>query len=316
MTLMWDRNTTVNNGSNKSLEATVVISTKNRCEELRVALDSCLNQTGKHRILVVNDGSEDSTQQVLRDAYSIATVVNHAISTGLVVARNIAARLAEGDVIVSIDDDASFTTSGILLKVLREFEDPRIGAVAIPYVDVNRDGVERQRTPDESNVWVTDRFIGTAHAVRKDVFLKLGGYREFLFHQGEESDFCIRLLDAGYFVRLGNSDRINHFESPKRDTRRMDLYGRRNDVLFAVLNVPWPWFPLHLMSVTIKGMWFGLRIGRPIRMLQGLIFGYASGIKYWSQRKPVSTKTYRLFRRLRKETAVALEVAYAELGQR
>jgi glycosyltransferase involved in cell wall biosynthesis len=316
MTAMLDRNTALNNDTNKSLEATVVISTKNRCEELRVALDSCLSQTGDHRILVVNDGSEDSTQQVLVDNYPSATVVNHAISTGLVVARNLAARVAEGDVIFSIDDDASFTTSRIITTVLREFEDPRIGAVAIPYADINRDGVERQRTPDESDVWVTDRFIGTAHAVRKDVFLKLGGYREFLFHQGEESDFCIRLLEAGYFVRLGNSDRIDHYESPKRDTKRMDLYGRRNDVLFAVLNVPWPWFPLHLISVTIKGIWFGLRIGRPLRMLQGLVFGYASGLKYWSQRKPVSPKTYRLFRRLRKDKAVALDAAYSELGQR
>ena len=84
--------------------------------------------------------------------------------------------------------------------------------------------VVRQRAPDPSAVWVTDRFIGTAHAVRRDVFLACGGYREFLVHQGEEGDFCIRMLAGGHHVRLGNSDPIHHFESPRRDFRRMDYY--------------------------------------------------------------------------------------------
>ncbi len=211
-----------------------------------------------------------------------------------------------GDVIFSIDDDAAFTSQRIVQQVLAEFNDPRVGAVAIPYADVNRDGMERQRTPDQLQIWVTDRFIGTAHAVRRDVFLKLGGYREFFFHQGEESDFCIRMLDAGYVVRLGNSDRIDHFESPKRDTKRMDLYGRRNDVLFAVLNVPWPWLPVHLVSVTIKGLLFGFKVGRPWRMLQGLLMGYRDAFRYRSHRRAVSVKTYLTFRRLRKEQAVPI----------
>ncbi len=83
-----------------------------------------------------------------------------------------------------------------------------------------------QSPPNTSGTWITDTFIGTAHALRRDIFLKLGGYRDHLVHQGEESDFCIRMLDAGYLVRLGRSDPINHWESPKRDLRRMDFYGR------------------------------------------------------------------------------------------
>jgi hypothetical protein len=39
----------------------------------------------------------------------------------------------------------------------------------------------------------------------------------------------------------------------------MDLYGRRNDVLFAWHNVPMPYFPAHLLGVTINGLRFGVR---------------------------------------------------------
>lgn len=289
-----------------AIKASIVVSTKNRKDDLRNTLTSCLEQSGAVETIVIDDGSSDGTSEMLASEFPSLTVIRHDPSTGYIVARNEGALQAAGEIIVSIDDDAVFTTSNVIQQTIAEFNDPRVGAVAIPYADVNRDGVERQRTPDASSVFVTDRFIGTAHAIRRDVFLRLNGYREFFFHQGEESDFCIRMLDAGSFVRLGNSDRIDHFESPKRDTTRMDLYGRRNDLLFAVLNVPWPWLPLHLASVTVRGLLFGFKVGRPLRMLQGLLMGYRDAFRYRTHRRAVSVKTYLTFRRLRKTKAIPL----------
>jgi GT2 family glycosyltransferase len=289
-----------------AIKATIVVSTKNRKDDLRNTLTSCLEQSGAVETIVIDDGSSDGTSEMLASEFPSLTVIRHHQSTGYIVARNEGAMQAAGEIIVSIDDDAVFTTSNVIQQTIAEFHDPRVGAVAIPYADINRDGVERQRTPDASRVFVTDRFIGTAHAIRRDVFLQLDGYREFFFHQGEESDFCIRMLDAGSFVRLGNSDRIDHFESPKRDTQRMDLYGRRNDILFAVLNVPFVCLVPHLLGVTLKGLWFGMKIGRPVRMARGLLFGYFSAFRYCMHRRPVSLKGYGLFRRLRKEGVVEL----------
>lgn len=291
----------VADGHDKQLVATIVVSTKNRKDDLRVALGSCVSQVGEVELIVIDDGSTDGTAEMVAIEFPRALVIRRDFSGGYIAARNQGAGVAKGDVIFSIDDDARFTSPYVVTQTLADFNDPRIGAVAIPYSDVNRDGVERQRTPTTDGIFVTDRFVGTAHAVRRDVFLGLGGYREAFFHQGEESDYCIRMLDAGYFVRLGSADRIDHFESPKRDTRRMDIYGRRNDVLFAVLNVPWPWLPLHLLSVTLKGLWFGVRVGRPLRMLRGVCIGYIDAIRNWQERRAVSVATYRLFRRLRKE---------------
>lgn len=293
----------------KTRAATIVVTTKNRKDDLRGALASCSAQVGDFELLVIDDGSTDGTCEMVVAEFPNAVVIRNELSTGYIAARNRAGRLAKGCILFSIDDDAVFTSPHAVAQTLAEFNDPRIGAVAIPYADVNRDGVERQRAPSADGFFVSDRFVGTAHAVRKDLFLKLGGYREAFFHQGEESDYCIRMLDAGYFVRLGNADRIDHFESPKRDTRRMDIYGRRNDILFATLNVPWPWLPLHLLSVTIKGAWFGIRIGRPLRMLHGICIGYLDAFKYRHDRRPVSVASYQLFRRLRKSGAISIEEA-------
>jgi GT2 family glycosyltransferase len=173
-----------------------------------------------------------------------------------------------------------------------------------------------QRAPDLEEVWITDSFIGTAHALRRDIFLKLGGYREDLIHQGEESDYCIRLLEAGFCVRLGNADPVCHFESPRRDFRRMDFFGGRNNILFAWYNVPWPHLPLHLAATTINGFRTGLRNRRLLRKVYGIAAGYRDCLVSFQKRSPVSVPVYRLSRRLKKRGPATLQSAEALLASR
>jgi glycosyltransferase involved in cell wall biosynthesis len=297
----------------RSLSATIVITSKNRDDDLRTALASCMRQIPIPEVVVIDDGSTDGTSEMVRREFSAVRYTRHGESTGYIVARNLAATLATGDVIVSIDDDAEFSSPHCVRQTLADFDGDRIGAVAIPYSDVNKDPAEHQRSPDPSQTFITDRFIGTAHAVRRDVFLELGGYRELFFHQGEEGDYCARMMDAGYFVKLGNADQIHHFESPKRDFRRMDLFGRRNDVLFAWLNVPTLFLPVHLAGILFNGMRFGFRVGRPARMAYGLALGVASSFRYWAARAPVSKQCYRLLRRIRKNGPQPLDQAVDSL---
>ena len=110
----------------------------------------------------------------------------------------------------------------------------------------------------------------------------------------------LRMLDAGFIVRIGNGDMIHHFESPRRDFRRMDCYGRRNDILFAWYNVPWVDFPVHLLGTSVVGMRLGFQRGRPWRMAVGLCMGYSSIFHELWKRKAVSRQTYRLHQRLKR----------------
>jgi glycosyltransferase involved in cell wall biosynthesis len=126
----------------------------------------------------------------------VLRLIRHEVSAGYIVRRNEGARLAKGDVIFSLDDDAVFSSPFVVEQTLRDFSHPRIGAVAIPYIEPHKANKEMQRAPTREDVWITASYIGTAHAVRRDVFLALGGYREHLVHQGEEGDFCLRMLAA------------------------------------------------------------------------------------------------------------------------
>jgi glycosyltransferase involved in cell wall biosynthesis len=281
-------------------EATVVITTKNRKDDLRKALASALMQDAHPRVLVIDDGSTDGTGDMLRREFPEVQMDRVEQSRGLIVQRNRGAALAQTPFIVSIDDDAVFSTPRVVSQTLAEFQDSRIGAVAIPYLNVNQDKLVRQMAPEERGIYVTGSYIGTAHALRRELFLNLGGYREFLFHQGEEEDYCIRMLAAGYVVRLGRADPIHHFESPKRDYRRWDIFGRRNNVLFVWCNVPLVHLPMRLLGTTFNGIRIGVRVRRLRRMLHGLFLGYLQIPRYWRQRRPVPTACYRLHRMLLK----------------
>jgi glycosyltransferase involved in cell wall biosynthesis len=290
-----------------SADVTVIITTKNRKDDLRKAVASALMQDARPRVLVIDDGSTDGTSEMIRSEFPTVQLERVEQSRGLIVQRNHGATLAKTPFIVSIDDDAVFSTPHIISRTIAEFGDSRIGAVAIPFIDVNYGPGVKQLAPDERDIYVTALYIGTAHAVRRELFVKLGGYREFLFHQCEEQDYCIRMLAAGYFVRLGRADPIHHFESPKRDFRRRDLYGRRNNVLFAWCNVPLVYLPVHLPATTFNGIRAGIRLKRFWRMNYGLLMGYGAMFQYWRERRAVPIRVYRAFRRMSQKVLRLLE---------
>jgi glycosyltransferase involved in cell wall biosynthesis len=296
------------------LKPTVVITSKDRRDDLRRALASCMRQTAEPEILVIDDGSSDGTAEMVRREFPTVRLLRDETSKGLIVQRNRGASRASGDVIISIDDDADFPSSDTIAHTLREFTDPRIGAVAIPFVNVNYSDEVLQRAPPGDSVMVTSAYIGTAHAVRRDVFLQLGGYREYLFHQGEEEDFCIRMLNAGFVVRLGSANPIHHYESPNRSRWRMDVYGARNKVLFSWYNVPMPHLLMHLPAVILNRLVYGIRTGRLWRSVVGISKGLAGCVREAGGRRPVRPETYRAFRRLRTSSNVFIADIERELA--
>lgn len=280
------------------MKATVVIATKNRMECLQRAIRSVLSQTLFSELIVIDDGSTDETSRMITKEFPDVILFSHKISKGYISRRNESALLATGEFIFSIDDDAEFSTPYVMEQTLKDFSNSRVGAVAIPYIEPHKDDVLLQKAPDQEGVWCIDRFIGTAHAVRRDLFLKLGGYRENLIHQGEEGDFCIRMLDSGFFVRLGNSDPIIHHESPKRCYKRMDYYGCRNSILFLWQNAPLRFLPLYMLGTTWNCLKWTLIPARLMTRIKGLCSGFLSS--FMAQRKPVSVKTFQIWRSLGK----------------
>jgi glycosyltransferase involved in cell wall biosynthesis len=292
---------------------TIVIITKNRKEELVPAIESSLAQTAAAEVLVLDDASTDGTPELVRERFPQVHYERTSESFGYIVQRNRGAAIAKTPVIVSIDDDAAFPSPRTVEQTLAEFDHPRIGAVAIPYINVLKDETVNQKAPDDRRIYLRDSFVGTAHALRRDLFLGLGGYREMHVHQGEEGDFAIRMLEAGYVVRAGFADPIHHFESPKRDLTRLFRFNARNCILFAWHNVPMPYAPGRIAGGTVNLLRHGVGRGYPRATWDGLRAGYAEVLQGKVRREPVQRRTYRLHRWLQKNGPAPLEQVEPDL---
>jgi GT2 family glycosyltransferase len=292
------------------IRASIVIPSCNRVDELRALIRSCLNQTVPVEIIVVDDAANDEIERMIRVGFSGVRYFRLGKSKGPAFQRNRGIQLATHEIVFPVDDDSLFISRHTIEQTLAEFDHPRIGAVGIPYVNINHDARVLQSAPRDGAIHVTYGFVGAAHAVRRDVFLKVGGFREHFFYMGEESDLCLRMLRDGYVTRLGNADPIHHLESPRRNMKRASFSGRRNDIRFAWHNVPLPDFPWHLAGTTFNGFRAALTQGCFASMVSGTAAGYADLFRRWHERDPVSRRTYRLHRALKKRTLKLEEIEW------
>jgi len=286
---------------------TIAIVTRNRREELARALRSALGQEGATEVLVVDDGSTDGTAQLVREEFPAARLLAFDHPAGIAVRRNDATEAARGDVILSIDDDAVFTSATTVQDTLRDFDHPRVAAVAIPYVDVKVSPEEHQRAPRPDGRWATAVFRATSYAIRREVLREVGGFGGYIFHQGEEWDLALRMLDAGHLIRLGRAQPIHHLTSPSRSVPVMDLYGRRNELLISWMYFPLPWNLVYMLGYAAQGVLHGVRVDRPGVMLRGI----GSGLRACATtpRRPLGRRAWQLERRMRRAGAVTVDEA-------
>lgn len=295
------------------MQASVVITTRNRKDELRNALASTLLQTAPAEVIVIDDASTDGTADMVGAEFPGVQLHRSEVARGLIVQRNFAAELARSPIIVSLDDDAVFTSPHTLAQTIAAFDHPRVGAVTIPFIDVGHRPDVIGVAPDRRSIYIAGTYIGAAHAVRRELFLRLGGYRGYLFQYAEERDFCVRMLNAGYVTRLGTADVVHHFLSPKRQHSRGYIFRARSFLLYPWYNAPTLYLPFHFAAAAFNMMKFGLRERHPIWTAWGIIRGCAASIHELPRRRPVTTRTYLLSQELMRRGCMPLTEAEGRL---
>jgi GT2 family glycosyltransferase len=227
---------------------TVGIATRNRPDALRRCLASiALIDDLVTEVIVIDDASDSPVDPVLQQVpETIARktrIIELPPGLGYIVGRNRMMRLAANEAVLMLDDDAYLIDAEAVRQaydVLRQHPDVGAVACAMAEADGSPWPAAMQPSPMEYRCYVP-AYVGCAALLRRSAFVTLGGYQESFHFYGEEKDYCLRLLDAGYDVVYLPDARVAHVpDLAGRSQSRYLRYVIRNDCLSALYNEPLP----------------------------------------------------------------------------
>ncbi|OGW47581.1 MAG: hypothetical protein A2Y66_03270 [Nitrospirae bacterium RBG_13_41_22] len=179
----------------------VYIPVFNYARYIEKAIQSVLNQTFKDwELIVINDGSTDGTEEILRkyESHDKVTVVNQE-NKGLTKSCNIALRLANGEYVMRLDGDDYLDENALLVMTHFLDENPEIGLVYPDYYLIDEHdevlSIER-REKISSDEWVLLDIPphGACTMFRKHILQELGEYDEEIVCQ-DGYDMWIRFIE-------------------------------------------------------------------------------------------------------------------------
>jgi glycosyltransferase involved in cell wall biosynthesis len=279
----------------------IVIPTRNRREEVLVAVGSCYAQTYRPiEVIVLDDASTDGTEEAVRGRFPETIYRRHEICDGIAALRNHGLREAHGDIVLSFDDDSYFVDPDTVRQVVENLDaHPEAGALAMPYVEPLRPPGRKSAKPEERQPPRVRSFTGCSGAFRRQAATEAGGYREFAAYSCEDDkDLSIRLLDRGFSTVVGSSTPLVHLYSPKREWGQRYQMDLQSKLIFDYLNIPHPYMLPRMLVDASQLLIYRFTLSQLLPRLGYILraFGACAGIR--GHRKPVSRETYRLYRSL------------------
>jgi glycogen synthase len=229
----------------------VIVNTCNRAESLGRTLDALRwMDYDNFEVIVVNGPSTDGTEALL-ECWSDRIRVGSCPERNLSASRNIGVRMAGGDIVAFIDDDA-YPDPRWLNALTAAYDDPEVAAAGGPTFDhtgysiqawrsyANRLGDARWELThgsDTSSYYATPRSdtflytMGTNCSFRRDLLVSIGGFDEEIRYYAEETDVCVRLLDVGYVIATLDEGFIYHKFLPSDMRRRADAINDWSQII-------------------------------------------------------------------------------------
>jgi glycosyltransferase involved in cell wall biosynthesis len=275
----------------------LVVATVGRTDELGRLLDSVARQSYRNvRMLIVDQNEDDRLVPILRRFEGRLSISRLRSSPGLSKSRNVALAHINGDVVAFPDDDCWYPPTLIEEIVRLLATHPEWAGLSVRSLDSGGRNSsmlwDRAAGPiGRFNLW--RRAISFGIFLRSPAVEAVGGFSEELgqgsrtgWGSGEESEFLLRVLEAGFRIQYEPALYVNH-ESPRPSSNRRDRqkayeYGRGHGYVLRLHHYPL-WFVgfrvLQLMGAAaafavtarfaLAQYYFAMALGRANGWLRG-----------------------------------------------
>jgi len=219
----------------------VVIPTHNRKEDLRRTCEAleALRPPPKE-IIVCADGCTDGTAEFLRTRHPGIRLLVNEQSRGSIAARDAMIRGAKGDIVVSLDDD-SHPAENDFFETLEQIFKNNLRLAVATFPQRSDEFPESLKTSRFGPPMFAGSYTSSGAAIRRNVFIALGGYPRHFRHAYEEPDFALRAWNAGFEVRYETVLTIrHHYTQAQRNENRTHCFHARNELWSVVMRCPFP----------------------------------------------------------------------------
>jgi len=223
---------------------TTVIATRDRWPDLERSLP-------RHEgpVILVDNGSDDGTPDRVREAFPHVRVMEAGRNLGAV-ARNLGVAEAETPYVAFADDDSWWEPGALRRAAAVLDEHPRLALLA------GRVLVGPDERLDPTSAMMADSplghepdlpgpsilgFLACGSVVRRAAYLGAGGFDSVVEFLGEEARLALDLASEGWGLAYVDSVVAHHHPSASRSSpRQRQARMARNDLLTAVMRLPWP----------------------------------------------------------------------------
>ena len=273
----------------------VLIATRNRKDLLIRCLDSVFDQDYSPLEVVMLDDCSDEADVCAsvkkRFGHGRITCIRSDRQLGVGGARNRLMRMAKGEYLVLLDDDARFTDRRCLPGVVNYFQQhPSVAAIAFHIVESDGPPVKglfpfsRRTIARQPDIIETSRpcgyYLGAGHALRRTAVEEAGHYNDGSRWHHQDVDLSYRLIKRGYELLYAGDLIVRHAAAPSVLVGSNGAHGElyyvaRQRILFAWDHLPLPHAIMFLL------VWCGYYSGVSILRLSTLDYlrGLVDGLK-------------------------------------
>jgi GT2 family glycosyltransferase len=222
----------------------VTIATHNRRADLERTCAQLARLTPPaDELRICADGCTDDTVTWVRAHVPQAILTSHPTPHGSIHSRDDMMRATGCDIVVGLDDDSYPVTIDFVAKVKAQFAArPRCAVLSFPQqTDEFPATLARHEFGPRQHV---GSYVNAASAIRRAAFLALGGWPLAFEHMGDEVDFSLRCIAAGWDVLWEPSVVVrHHWSGTMRNELRNHHRHARNELWSVLLRCPSPWWP-------------------------------------------------------------------------
>ncbi len=292
-------------------DISAVVTSFNRSELLRQSLTILERIESVSEIIVCDDGSTDGSPEMVAEEFPNVTVLKNETGhpRGVVLQKHLGYLAASQPFILSIDEDLILQSDGTVAWLRTFFDAPETAIVAVPFVDILRDELVQNASPDLARPAHRHAHIGAGVMVRRQAYLDVGGYSVWLEGYREEAELGLRMMAKSLHVLVPPPVFVaHHMRSPGDLSPTARYRSARNDMLFYWRYTPgWRWVGFVLASV-LRNLRDGLRENDIRPRLRGLIAALPHARAEKLSRLPVKKAAFQRFRTLKSKGPILCEL--------